>query len=116
MTNGAVALLRRRWASLMAWVAAMDYSAADYTNDRWAGTRGGATEGRIKADPHVCRSRRRRLRTKCTAGERILAQYRLNQDVGVTQGQVYLQPSRKQRHGTRSSSLEIAFARRKTSV
>src|SRR5207247_9628076 len=35
-------------------------------SDRWAGTRGGATEGRIKADPHVCRSRRRRLRTKCT--------------------------------------------------
>jgi hypothetical protein len=45
MTNGAVALLRKRWASLIAWVAAMDYSAADYTNDRWAGTRGGATEG-----------------------------------------------------------------------
>ena len=37
MTNGAVALLRRRWASLMAWVAAMDYSAADYTNDRIGG-------------------------------------------------------------------------------
>jgi len=34
MTNGAVALLRKRWASLMAWVAAMDYSTADYTNDR----------------------------------------------------------------------------------
>jgi len=29
MTNGAVALLRKRWASLIAWVAAMDYSAAD---------------------------------------------------------------------------------------
>jgi hypothetical protein len=37
MTNGAVALLRKRWASLMAWVAAMDYSAADYTNDRIGG-------------------------------------------------------------------------------
>jgi hypothetical protein len=37
MTNAAVALLRRRWASLMAWVAAMDYSAADYTNDRIGG-------------------------------------------------------------------------------
>jgi hypothetical protein len=30
--------------------------------------------------------------------------------VGVTQGQVYLQRSRKQRHGTLSSSLEIALA------
>ena len=29
--------LRKRWASLMAWVAAMDYSAADYTDDRIAG-------------------------------------------------------------------------------
>ena len=37
MTNGAVALLRKRWASLMAWAAAMDYSAADYTNDRIGG-------------------------------------------------------------------------------
>jgi non-heme chloroperoxidase len=37
MTNGAVALLRKRWASLIAWVAAMDYSAADYTNDRIGG-------------------------------------------------------------------------------
>jgi hypothetical protein len=37
MTNGAVALLRKRWASLIAWVAAMDYSAADYTNDRIRG-------------------------------------------------------------------------------
>ena len=37
MTNGAVALLRKRWASIMAWVAAMDYSAADYTNDRIGG-------------------------------------------------------------------------------
>jgi len=37
MTNAAVALLRRRWASLMAWVAAMDYSAVDYTNDRIGG-------------------------------------------------------------------------------
>src|SRR6516165_7693859 len=35
-------------------------------SDRWAGTRGGATEGCIKADSDVCRSRRRRLRTKCT--------------------------------------------------
>ena len=26
MTNGAVALLRKRWASLIAWVAAMDLS------------------------------------------------------------------------------------------
>ena len=34
MTNGAVVLLRKRWTSLMVWVAAMDYSAADYTNDR----------------------------------------------------------------------------------
>jgi hypothetical protein len=34
MTNGAVALLRKRWASLIAWMAAMDYSAADCTNDR----------------------------------------------------------------------------------
>jgi hypothetical protein len=34
MTNGAMALLRKRWASLMAWAAAMDYSAADYINDR----------------------------------------------------------------------------------
>ena len=34
MTRGAVAMLRKRWASLMAWVAAMDYSVADYTNDR----------------------------------------------------------------------------------
>ena len=37
MTNGAVALLRKRWASLIAWVAAMDYSAADYTNGRICG-------------------------------------------------------------------------------
>ena len=37
MTNGAVALLRKRWASLIAWVAAMDYSAADYTNVRIGG-------------------------------------------------------------------------------
>src|SRR5262249_62055756 len=37
MTNGAVALLRKRWASLIAWEAAMDYSAADYTNDRIGG-------------------------------------------------------------------------------
>ena len=37
MTNGAVALLRKRWASLMAWAAAMDYSAANYTNDRIGG-------------------------------------------------------------------------------
>jgi len=37
MTNAAVALLRKRWASLMAWLAAMDYSAADYTNDRIGG-------------------------------------------------------------------------------
>jgi hypothetical protein len=37
MTNGAVALLRKRWTSLRAWVAAMDYSAADYTNDRIGG-------------------------------------------------------------------------------
>ncbi len=37
MTNGALALLRKLWASLMAWEAAMDYSAADYTNDRIGG-------------------------------------------------------------------------------
>ena len=37
MTNGALALLRKLWASLMAWAAAMDYSAADYTNDRIGG-------------------------------------------------------------------------------
>ncbi len=37
MTIGAVVLLRKRWASLMAWVAAMDYSAPDYTNDRIGG-------------------------------------------------------------------------------
>jgi hypothetical protein len=37
MTNGTVALLRKRWASLIAWVAAMDYSAADYTNDHIGG-------------------------------------------------------------------------------
>ena len=37
MTNGAVALLRKRWASLIAWVAAMDYSAADHANDRIRG-------------------------------------------------------------------------------
>ena len=36
MTNGAVALLRKRWASLIG-VATMDYSAADYTNDRIGG-------------------------------------------------------------------------------
>ncbi len=43
MTNGAVALLRKPWASLMAWMAAMGYSAADYTtsgsvrwNARWS--------------------------------------------------------------------------------
>jgi hypothetical protein len=29
-----MALLRKRWASLIAWVAAMDYSAAGYTNGR----------------------------------------------------------------------------------
>ena len=34
MTNGAVALLRKRWASLMGWAAAMEYSAFDFTNDR----------------------------------------------------------------------------------
>src|SRR5882672_4224451 len=34
MTNAAVARLRKRWALFVAWVAAMDYSAADYTNDR----------------------------------------------------------------------------------
>ncbi len=32
--TGAMALLRKRWASLIAWVAAMDYSAAEYTNGR----------------------------------------------------------------------------------
>ncbi len=37
MTNGALALLRKLWTSLMAWEAAMDYSAADYTNDRIGG-------------------------------------------------------------------------------
>jgi hypothetical protein len=37
MTNEAVALLRKRWASLMGWVAAMDYSAFDFTNDRIGG-------------------------------------------------------------------------------
>ncbi len=37
MTNGAVALLRKRWASLMGWAAAMEYSAFDFTNDRIGG-------------------------------------------------------------------------------
>src|SRR5262245_1067868 len=51
------------------------------------------------------------------AGERILAQYGLNQHgepvdalahIRITQGQVNLQPSRKQRHDARSSWLSTA--------
>jgi hypothetical protein len=34
MTAGAMELLRKGWASLVAWATAMDYSAFDYTNDR----------------------------------------------------------------------------------
>jgi hypothetical protein len=34
MTRGAVAMLRKRWASLVALAEAIDYSVADYTNDR----------------------------------------------------------------------------------
>jgi hypothetical protein len=37
MTSGTVEHLRKEWASLRAWVIAMDYSAADYTNDRIGG-------------------------------------------------------------------------------
>ena len=37
MTKRTVKLLRKGWASLMAWVNAMDYSIVDYTNDRIRG-------------------------------------------------------------------------------
>jgi hypothetical protein len=34
MTNGIMQLLRKGWDSLKMWVAAMEYSSVDYTNDR----------------------------------------------------------------------------------
>ena len=67
--TGAMALLRKRWASLIAWVAAMDYSAADYTNGRISRLERDVRQLKDelrRTDPHVCRSRRRRRQTKCT--------------------------------------------------
>ena len=60
MTNGVVALLRKRWSSLMAWVAAMDYSAADYSNDRI---------GRLEREVEQLKDELRRTRVSAGAAD-----------------------------------------------
>ena len=66
MTNGALALLRKGWASLMGWAAAMEYSAFDFTNDRIGGLERELEQLKDELRRTAClRSRQGRLRTKC---------------------------------------------------
>ena len=66
MTNGAVALLRKRWASLMGWAAAMEYSAFDFTNDRIGGLERELEQLKDELRRTACLPEQPgRLRTKC---------------------------------------------------